>query len=422
MLDPWNVTADPGPAAMEIAAILYPDLPALTAEIVDEIRERIPDYAVPLDGVFSDHLRQGIEEGLRQFLAQFAAGSPIENHNAEFYRDLGRSEFRESRSLDALQAAYRIAARVTWRRFAQIGHRAGVAPGQMYLLADSVFAFTEEMAALSVSAFTELSAQAAGAFEHTRQRLLHLLLTEPAQAIRTRLADLSLKARWPLPDTVACVAISEDYDTRRMISPVLDPDILADLERPDPCLLIPADPSPGRYQNLRRAFKGVEFALGPTVPLEETAHSLDLARQVLALKSQGVLTGEEHIRCEDHLATLHLLRDDTCTGILLRRALIPLSGLSPNQRDRLCETLLAWISLGSSVIDVAALLQVHPQTVRYRMRRLEEFFPGRLNDPDWRFEMQLALRTRQLTQRRPRQRPRDAAGRRKRATTARSTR
>lgn len=408
---------DPSPAAIDIAALLYPALPALAAEIVDRIRDQIPEYAVPLAGASGDPIRADIEEGLHQLLANFIIGAPIENQNAEFYRRLGRGEFRESRSLDALQAAYRIGARVTWQRFAQVGHKASVSPRMMYLLADNVFAFIEEMATLSVSAFNELRERTTSDFELTRQRLLRLLLTEPAQAARTHLSDLSVRAQWPLPDNVACVAISEDYDARQMISPALDPDILADLDRPDPCLLIPHVPSSARFLNLCRAFKGVQFALGPTVPLEDAAHSLAVARQTLALKSRGILPDEEHVRSEDHLATMHLLRDDAVMRVLYRRALAPFSELKKEQRDRLCETLLAWISTGGSVVEVATLLRIHPQTVRYRMRRLEEIFPGRLNDLDWRFEMQLALRARQLTLH-CRRRKHKSSGRQRRNTTA----
>jgi len=41
---------------------------------------------------------------------------------------------------------------------------------------------------------------------------------------------------------------------------------------------------------------------------------------------------------------------------------------------------------------VAAELGVHPQTVRYRLRQLRELFGTRLEDPEARFELSLALR------------------------------
>ena len=41
---------------------------------------------------------------------------------------------------------------------------------------------------------------------------------------------------------------------------------------------------------------------------------------------------------------------------------------------------------------MAAELHVHPQTVRYRLARLRERFGERLDDPEARFELALALR------------------------------
>jgi DNA-binding PucR family transcriptional regulator len=40
----------------------------------------------------------------------------------------------------------------------------------------------------------------------------------------------------------------------------------------------------------------------------------------------------------------------------------------------------------------AAELFVHPQTVRYRLGRLRDLFGAALEDPDARFELELALR------------------------------
>ena len=43
---------------------------------------------------------------------------------------------------------------------------------------------------------------------------------------------------------------------------------------------------------------------------------------------------------------------------------------------------------------MAAALHVHPQTVRYRLTRLRELYGDLLEDPDARFELELALRSR----------------------------
>jgi DNA-binding PucR family transcriptional regulator len=41
---------------------------------------------------------------------------------------------------------------------------------------------------------------------------------------------------------------------------------------------------------------------------------------------------------------------------------------------------------------MAAELHLHPQTVRYRTARLRELLGGQLEDPDARFELEVALR------------------------------
>ena len=62
------------------------------------------------------------------------------------------------------------------------------------------------------------------------------------------------------------------------------------------------------------------------------------------------------------------------------------------QRERLESTLRAWLDRHGLDLAGAAALGVHPQTVRYRMTRLRELFGERLEDPEARFELGLALR------------------------------
>ena len=55
-----------------------------------------------------------------------------------------------------------------------------------------------------------------------------------------------------------------------------------------------------------------------------------------------------------------------------------------------------------SMIDhllAAVCVHVHPQTVRYRPRQVEDLFGDQLRDPDRRFELEIALRTRHMLRR-----------------------
>ena len=95
---------------------------------------------------------------------------------------------------------------------------------------------------------------------------------------------------------------------------------------------------------------------------------------------------------EEHLVTLLLAADPALAADLAASRLAPLDALGDGPRARLTETLRAWLDRPGQVQAVAAELDVHPQTVRYRLRQLRELFGTRLEDPDARFELSLALR------------------------------
>ena len=77
-------------------------------------------------------------------------------------------------------------------------------------------------------------------------------------------------------------------------------------------------------------------------------------------------------------------------------ALAPLASETELSRERLGSTLDAWLRHRGRTEAVAKALHVHPQTVRYRLARLRELFGSRLDDPDGRFELELALRARRI--------------------------
>jgi DNA-binding PucR family transcriptional regulator len=102
--------------------------------------------------------------------------------------------------------------------------------------------------------------------------------------------------------------------------------------------------------------------------------------------------GARLIVADDNLAQLLLAADPGLAADLAQTRLAPLAELADGPRARLTETLAAWLDRPGQVQAVAATLGVHPQTVRYRVRQLRDLFGERLEDPDARFELALALR------------------------------
>src|SRR5438093_638199 len=103
----------------------------------------------------------------------------VARQGREVYRGLGRGEFREGRTLDSLQAAYRVGARVAWRREAAAARRAGLDSEVLSVLAESIFAYIDELSADSVEGYAEAQSQVEGERQRRRGDLLALLVRDP---------------------------------------------------------------------------------------------------------------------------------------------------------------------------------------------------------------------------------------------------
>ena len=179
-----------------------PSCPALADEIVAELSHGVPDYARPLEGPFGQALRHGVEEALGRFTTIVENPDADPDAGREVYVNLGRGEMRAGRSLDALLAAYRLGARVAWRRLAAAGERAGLPPRTLYALAEAIFAYIDELSADSIEGYAREQAAAAGALQRRRQRLAALLVQEPPADPAT-VEAAATGAAWRLPRSLA---------------------------------------------------------------------------------------------------------------------------------------------------------------------------------------------------------------------------
>ncbi|NBH10180.1 PucR family transcriptional regulator [Amycolatopsis sp. SID8362] len=384
--------APPAALPRKLADILRPELASLAAEIVDEIRATIPAYARPLDGPYGKSIRAGVEYAITLFVAQIADPTVSKEQSHEVHHRLGQNEMREGRSLDTLQSAYRVGARVSWRRIMRVGRRSGLSSAVMSQLADAMLAFMDELASVALDGYLEAKARTAGALETWRRKLLHLILETPPASPKA-IAELAQLIGWPVPADATPVAVCPAggvAPARRHAG--LDADVLAELDTADPKLVVPGELSAPRLAALQVALPDCRLSIGPCVPLTSVADSLRWARNALQLSERGVLTPRPVLRAEEHLATLLVNSDAGLVGTLRHRLFAPLADMTGKQQERLLETLRAWLDSQGNVVEIAERLGVHPQTVRYRMRQLQATFGDSLRDPAARFEMELALR------------------------------
>jgi hypothetical protein len=416
----------------EASKVLRPVLPSLADEIIAAIARDVPDYARAMEGEFGQVVRVAIEKALGRFVDLIADPSRDDGRGRATYVGLGRGEMRAGRSLDALLSAYRLGSRLAWRRFVDAGVAGGLEPGAIYALGEGIFAYIDEISAESAEGYAEEQSAAAGERQRLRRRLVRLLAQDPPpseESIRAAAAAAS----WPLPRTVAALVTAPEGEAASSPAPAsggtapgaafgsasspapssgaASPDdaaeadalaarlarrlgeeaIGAGIERLA-VVLVPDADAPVRARRVQSAAKGRPAALGPAVPLALAGQSVRRATATHALLAAGRLGDRDFVRAEEHLPALVIAADPALGAELAAERLAPLRALPDGPRARLTETLRAWLDRPGQVQAVAAELGVHPQTVRYRVKQLRDLFGDRLEDPEARFELGLALR------------------------------
>jgi PucR C-terminal helix-turn-helix domain len=379
---PW------GDLPTALGGLLRPGLGRVVEEVITAVRAEVPEYDQPLEGEFGMLISQGVTVALEQFVELL--GRDEEVPDLATSEGLGRAEHRAGRTLDSLQSAYRVGARVAWRAMAQAGAAEGVESRTMYQLAEAVFAYIDRLAAASVAGFAEAEAIRTGELQARRHALLSLLAgaTPPDRGeVDRRAAEAGLV---PPPRQVAALAVGVS-DPAQLARRMPSGSIGAALDPVGLVLLIDPD-GPGRPAQVRAALRGRRAVLGPSVVWEDASESVRRALLAWPVHASGGLGDAPLARTDDHLLTLLLAASPRLTEDLVTRRLGALKGMTPGAQERATATLRAWLDAHGDVSAAAEVLHVHPQTVRYRLNGVREACGDRvLDDPASRLELALAL-------------------------------
>jgi len=384
-LEPFRLD---GPVVVALRA----DLPAVSERVVAAIIAEVPSYQRAFAGPMGETIRSAVALALAGFLDRVSGDARRTERTRNAVHggayDLGRGEARAGRTMDALLSAYRVGARVAWRGMSTSAVSAGLVAEQVVTYAELVFAYIDELSAASVAGHSDELETTGRVQQRLRERLARLLLTgAPADAV---LAG-ARRADWAIPDTLTAVLLppAQLRTTTTALGSSGARALVLEEDLPDPvvddvvALLLP-DAS---RSVLRRVLRDRDAVLGPTLPWVDVLGSYQRAARTAALVERG----GGLIDSGDHLARLVLEADPGARADLRRRALAPLDDEAPGSREKLEATLRAWLLCGGRRDDVATLLFVHPQTVRYRMGRIRDLFGDRLTDPEVVLELVLAL-------------------------------
>ena len=372
----------------DVAELIEPELEPATREILAAIGREVPEYARPLEGAFGRDVRRGVSEALAQFVALVRDPDADREAGRGVYRALGRGELRAGRTLDALQSAYRVGARVAWRRLGAAAGRAGLEPEVLSLLAEAVFAYIDELSADSVEGYAQAQSEREGERQRRRRDLVALLLREPAAA-DAEIEAAAAAVGWRRPRKAAALACREEDLAR--IGGRLPADALAAPLAGSGCAILGDPGGPRRRAEIEGAVRDLPAALGPAGEVGSLATSWRLARLgLVALESASPAGGL--LVADDRLLDLLPLEAPRVVERLAERRLAPLAGLTPKARARMAATALAFIRHRGNAPAMAAAMGVHPQTARYRLARLRDLYGEALEDADARLELELALR------------------------------
>ncbi|PXY21036.1 PucR family transcriptional regulator [Prauserella muralis] len=171
-------------------------------------------------------------------------------------------------------------------------------------------------------------------------------------------------------------------------------------------VVVPDGSGPGSWPELRSALADVpagrktgalRAAAGSVAGLADLARSRAEAEEALGLLRAGVLPGR--VVCFDDVWTaLVLHRVATAASGARVTDLGPLGAIRAHDTSTGTEyahTLYEWLRHPGDPRAAAHALRIHPNTLRYRMRKLLELVPLDLDDPD----LRLALLTQLITQR-----------------------
>jgi hypothetical protein len=393
-------------ALKRLAVRMRAELPAMTEETIAIVHR---DHAALTARVGAADVRIGIAHTHERFVRILEGDDDGGGANVDF----GEAAAAMGASVEALMAGYRVGAQVGWRRVVALADELSL-PGPVALhVASLSMSFMDELTANSLEGFAREAQATQGARARARQALLDALLDGAttvgagaaaggAEAIGGGTAmgggaaagggtavggddgaaetrALEAAAGWAIPERVR-VAVLLAAETARL---------------DDRALLL------GRAGGVAVAVAAVgsealahtPHAAGPEVAAQDAATSLRGARRLAELVVAGVLPGERPLRWDDHLADLVVHADTAAAQALAQRRLAPLADPSPARETLLRETLAAWLDHPGRPREIARDLHLHHQTVRYRLARLRERLgDDALDDPQARFELQLALR------------------------------
>lgn len=354
----------------------------LADEACSTIADRIRIYR---DGevISAGELREAIEDNLRFLIAAMA--NPEQRPDLATPRDTARRRAKQGVPLPEVLHAYRISFGTLWQALLEHGRHGSPAVVQELLgLSESSWQIADEHATVVTDTYRNTTAELLLSQQQRRSALVEALLTGHPGPDGGRWEAGALLG---LPADADLLVVAADTRGLAEESLPLVERRLADHGIVSAWRLTPAQQlgvisaRPDQLDTVLKVLREIATARTGVSPayrsLGDTPRALHLAQAAIA----GLPIEPPRVRMfsDDPLAAL-MVSEPAEAKRLVQQVLGPVLGLPADDRDVLLDTLTAYFGHGSSAERAAEVLYCHPNTVRYRLRRIQELTGRSLSD------------------------------------------
>ncbi|HZX04301.1 helix-turn-helix domain-containing protein [Kribbella sp.] len=384
----------------DLAAWAEDRLPELTEDACTAIVARMPFYRSGAVVSIAD-LRRSVGHNLRFLVGAIRA--PLAPLELDAPRDTGRRRAQQSAPLPEVLQAYRISFATLWDALLAQARATGDKAATEALLsaASLIWQVTDEHALAVTEAYRAATAELILARQQRRAALVEALLTgqpgpdggpweaasllglppdgqlivvaaetrglaaESLPGIERRLSERGVVSGWRLTPAMQLGLIAVAAEQEALVLSVLSDGV------------------------------GARTGVSPTYSrLADTPRALQLARTAMA----ALPIGHAEVRRFDPSPLAALIAIDPNEGRRIAEAVLgPVLALPADDRSLLLDTLHQYLNHDGSAEHAARVLHCHPNTVRYRLRRLQELTDRTLSDPHDAAELASAWYAVQLT-------------------------
>jgi hypothetical protein len=365
---------------------LHDGLSAFADRTTHSIKARISAYAGPDGGARHRLIHLAVKSAMSHFLHTIEAeGHPSNAGVSDLYRRMAWGEVDEGKSLVDLEEAITLAHVAALQYLIESADRGLLPRGSLVLIAHDLAAFIGYLRE-EIQTGADLN-YASPLPDRSQRTLIRSLFAEDEEAI----ARQAEHHGWNLPDR-AVVLLARPGGSITWPASGLS-SFACDLTAEHAIFLVAPDKADDLAAELRGLDPALQIARSLDVPLLDVGHARHWATRLFDLADLGVIPQRPVLDADVETTQLWLQGEPVLRRELVRLRLAPLSTEGRASQTALTQTLLTWLVTRESAPELARRLGIHPQTVRYRWRRISELFGADMQDPGTLMQLWMVLQS-----------------------------